>query len=260
MDTGRRSSAIQTAVAGHSHRLGNAALLLAAGMPRSASTWLYNAVRYALASHPHIAPLFVGGWIDDRNSLPAKPYTLLKLHDFVPELAGQAKLVFYSYRDIRDVVASLQRKFSYTPSLDFVGCLTALHERWLEVADEVIRYEDLLRDERPVILRIARRIGVTIDARAVADHLAGLSYLSPGPKNSQYHQTNLYHAQHVTDGRHGSWRETLDDEFLAEVENRYGGWLRQHGYSLSAPTPDRKAKPTASELLPGHADQTSSSR
>ena len=86
--------------------LNDSALILAAGMQRSASAWLYNAARLLLTSSPSVAEQFSCGWIGDWEQIPKKNYMLIKVHDFNKSLAGQSKCILYSFRDIRDVIAS----------------------------------------------------------------------------------------------------------------------------------------------------------
>ena len=87
-------------------------------MPRSGSTWLYNAARLLLRRAPQGGADLSGGWIGDWRRLPKRRRLLLKVHEFDPFLAKKARLVLYSYRDLRDALASCRRKFDIEPSLE----------------------------------------------------------------------------------------------------------------------------------------------
>ena len=107
-------------------------------MQRSGSTWLYNPVRLLLCSNAVIESDFCCGWLDDQAHLSEARYRLLKVHEFDGDLAEKSNRIFYSYRDIRDVVASSKRKFNYEPSIGMVDHLIATHARWEVVADYVM--------------------------------------------------------------------------------------------------------------------------
>lgn len=108
-----------------SHRtLGDSALILAASMPRSASTWLYNVARLLIARLPEAKDQFSCGWVGDWQAIPKKPYMPIKIHDYHQGFADASRLVLYSYRDIRDALASVKRKFDRQPSL-------ALADHWI---------------------------------------------------------------------------------------------------------------------------------
>ena len=63
-------------------------IILSAGMPRSGSTWLFNAARLLLRANGEPS----SGWIGDWSSLPRKPVLLLKVSEPV---AGGPPLVWY---------------------------------------------------------------------------------------------------------------------------------------------------------------------
>ncbi len=69
-------------------------LILSAGMPRSGSTWLYNAMRIMLKSDIGID--LGAGWIQDIEKFKDHDTILLKLHSYIPHLASKATFVAYS--------------------------------------------------------------------------------------------------------------------------------------------------------------------
>ena len=79
----------------------DASLILCAGIPRSGSTWLYNAARM-LASHPARGdhPVY-GAWIEHYDpSNPARVH-VVKVHEPDEKLAWRASAVLTSRRDLR---------------------------------------------------------------------------------------------------------------------------------------------------------------
>ncbi len=211
-------------------------------MPRSGSTWLYNVARLALQAQ-HGATAVAAGWIGDRGRLPTAPVQLLKVHDFDAGLAAGAWRVLWSYRDLRDVLASLQRKFGTPATLAGADHFVAQHGLWQPLAVHAMRYESMLQDPEAEVRAVCRALEVDpVHADAVLRGSQGLGYDSDGPRNDTYHETTLYHRGHVTDGRHGAWRGTLPRELAAALAQRHAGWLREHGYAsadgdAAAPAP-----------------------
>jgi hypothetical protein len=207
-------------------------LFLAAGMQRSGSTWLYNAARLILAHSPEISRQFSFGSLGDLKVIPAKPYMLIKLHEFNKYLAEKSDVILYSYRDIRDVVASLKRKFDSVPTLELSDYLVAQDEKWSAIANYTMRYEDMLHDKATVISNLISELNQqdVMNATDVLTQLEKLSYESPGSKGSIYHNTNQYHQGHITDGRHRSWDGQIGPGLIAQIEKRHEDWFRKRGY------------------------------
>jgi len=208
-------------------------LILAAGMERSASTWLYNAARLLISNSPELALHFSYGWIGDWNQIPKKNIMLIKVHDFNKPLVDKSKCILYSYRDIRDVIASCQRKFNMTPSLELADNLVVKHENWMKVADFIMRYETMLHKKEDIVADLARLFGfANVDPAEIIESIDGLNYKSEGDKNNMYNMTNLYHDGHITDGRHGSWKGLIDDNLIHQIEQKHQNWFKKHGYQL----------------------------
>ena len=221
LSTGRRQSACPV-TASMCKRLDGSVLILAAGMSRSASTWLYNAARLLLCSSPTIAQDFSCGWVDDLRKIPKKRYMLIKLHGYDQRLVNQATKVLYSYRDIRDVLASIQRKYGHAPTMERADHEVQQHELWTGVADFVIRYESMLSNKKRIVDQLAQTLGVEFfDSTAIVEEIEQLDYTSDGPRNRIYHEVNLLHAGHMTDGRHGAWKSAGDDALFRRIEEKH---------------------------------------
>lgn len=219
-----------------SHSLGESALICTVGMPRSASTWIYNATRLILGSVPSIANKLSYGWIGDFDSINKEKYILIKAHDYQPDIMKNAKFILYSYRDIRDVLASMMRKFNKAPSIDYADYLIDMHKDWVTRSDMVIKYENILTDpgKTDVVNKIAAMFGIKdIDAEQIIKSLGRLEYSSKGDKNEAYNTKNLYHKNHITDGRHGSWEGEIDPVLINDIEKKYADWFNEYQYPLS---------------------------
>lgn len=208
-------------------------LILAAGMPRSASTWLYNAVRLLISRLPGMDQQFSCGWIGDWRQIPRRRIMLIKVHDYHKQLVEQASCILYSYRDVRDAIASSLRKFGQPPTLEVADEYLSQYEKWTGVADFVMRYETMLEDRTGMVMQIARQLGIAdTDPDGITAAIAELGYRSEGPRNRHYHTTNLFHAGHITDGRHGSWKGVLDEPLVRAIEERHKAWFEKCGYTI----------------------------
>lgn len=208
-------------------------ITLAAGMPRSASTWLYNAARLVLCSSPIIARQFSGGWIADLNSLPRRRFMLLKIHDYHPQLVAKSAHVLYSYRDLRDVIASFLRHFGRALSLEEIDALMIQDQLWRQKADFTMQYERMMQDPAAVVEDIARVLKIPeVNSQAIVAEIASMDYDSPGPKTLGHHQINLFHRGHITDGRHGSWHQVLTPDMEKILVAKYHDWFVENGYTV----------------------------
>lgn len=206
-------------------------LFLSAGMPRSGSTWFYNAARLILCSHPAIRDRFSGGWIGDIARLPRQPYMLIKLHEFTPQLVSQAQCVLYSFRDPRDVLASAARMFGRPASLADAEHLLAQDALWRQHARLCLCYETMLAEPRATVAAMAAALEIEgIDPQALVTELADMSHQSPGGVANQPHPVNLYHRDHITDGRHGSWQDLVPASLAETLVERHRDWFVTHGY------------------------------
>jgi hypothetical protein len=205
--------------------------ILAAGMPRSGSTWLYNLTRLILDDNL-TSKEYWSGWIDDfhGDAASASGLSLIKIHEFDADLAASAAAIVYSYRDIRDVLASSQRMWGTPPSVQTAEALVAQFERWIAVCSIALRYDELVACPENAVRRVAAALGFKVDPHSLIGRLHELSFESPGRSACDYHRINLYHRNHVTHGGHGTWQGTVDPRLIEEVEARFAGWFERYGY------------------------------
>lgn len=210
-------------------------LFVASGMMRSGSTWLYNATRLVLSSSPTIKNNFSCGWSGDwkYKKIPEKEYTLIKIHDFNEMIVKQAHLIVYSYRDIRDVLASNLRTFTTPPTIESADSLIQTHEKWINVADLVVPYDRILNQKNTVIEELARCCEVdSVDASAIVEEINNLSYESEGERDDIHHKTNLFHSNHISDGSNGYWVNYLEKNLVEQIERKYRDWLEKYEYPI----------------------------
>jgi hypothetical protein len=210
-------------------------LILSAGMPRSGSTWLYNAARLLIKGSFGSKNNFSCGWIGDWNDIPKKEFTLIKIHDFDEQIVTKASTILYSYRDIRDAMASSFRKFKNPPTIEKANNLINMHSKWVEVTDFIMRYEDMLHNKMKIIddLKKLFHIDFELPSIDIIKNIDMLNYDCDGKKNVVYHEVNLFHKDHITCGEWGSWGKQIDQDIIKEIENRYRQWFVDNNYPLT---------------------------
>jgi len=209
-------------------------IYVCAGMYRSGSTWLYNAVRLILqcAGTPDLA----AGLISDRKKLLAHANTVIKVHGFDTGLISPGSIVLTSHRDLRDVAASLVRKFGSEAPLASLRETVDHHAKWTRVAAFDLRYEDLLKDEKGQVERVAGALRLPaaalagLDYAALAHEIGREKFDAKRSTAERYDAVNLLHDGHVTDGRHGSWSGTLSAAEIRAIEREFWPWLTKRGY------------------------------
>lgn len=209
-------------------------IIVSAGMPRSASTWLFNATRLLILKDPALAKNLCWGLPSDLDTLPDDKTRLVKTHGYDADLHKRSDYILYSYRDVRDAIASSVRKFGASPSIAMADTYIESFHLWTESANYTMRYESMLADKTGIIRSIASALALDPDnAAAVAAEIDSLSYDTAGDKNGIYNTENFLHQGHITDGRHGSWKGVLSDRLVKEIENKYADWLVDHEYPLT---------------------------
>lgn len=183
-------------------------------------------------------------------------FKVIKTHAFIPEAeqllrSGKAKAL-YSYRDIRDVIASLMtmQNSSFAKLRDEGVCYTILkaYEDWSRFGDiHISRYEDMVADVPGEVSRIARYLEITIseeEKAAIATEYSlerqkeRIRQIKPDQMGEKLNgntidpKTQLHH-NHINSGAQGKWRESLSNREVALVEHIARDWMKERGYSFS---------------------------
>jgi len=207
-------------------------------MYRSGSTWLFNAVRLILFRAN--VPGLVAGWIADKDSLLTHENSVIKVHSFDEDLAARnGTIVLTSHRDLRDIVASLDRKFKTGFALALLRETLESHTQWSKVAKLDLHYEDLLVDRVLQVKKVAEVLqlpGSILGQLPYDSLLAEIDFerFSETRKHSllPHDLTNLLHDGHITDGRHGSWKGYVPAAIVQDIEDEFRPWLEARGYPI----------------------------
>jgi len=184
-------------------------------------------------------PDFVSGFIDDQDELLKHRTVLIKLHRFRSDIAAKADIVLTSHRDLRDVVASAHRKFQTKFSTLTVNDWVKHYIKWTQYAVYDMHYEQLLVDRLAELKRVASVLQLpqkTLDRlpyEAILREVEGEKFVRQVSEGTPHDTVNLLHKDHITDGRHGSWKNVVPEEFIVAIEKEFRGWLTHRGYSVS---------------------------
>ena len=209
-------------------------IYVCAGMPRSGSTWLFNAVRLLL-KHAGV-PDLAGGYVGQMEERLTHRNAIIKLHPFDAEIAAKADVILTSHRDLRDVAASSYRRTRDEFTTALMSRRVKNHIRWAQCADYDLHYEQLLIDKLAEVKKIAAVLKLpeeTVDQlpyEAILREIEGEKFSEAVSETSQYDNVNLLFKGHITDGRHGSWKGIVPDDFIAVTEKEFRGWMVSKGY------------------------------
>ncbi len=229
-------------------------------MHRSGSTLVWQIARQLLDGAPGLRnPRGVSTEEYPAAAAHADDLLMAKVH-FRPALnrddfPDDGARYLYTYRDPRDVVASLYRKGRFKPDDPERGArpsrLTVRRELrgdefWTSKSDVWIgRYEDF-RDDVPGLVRtLAGYLDVPVDDARVNQIVrdVDLAAQEERAKAAREHGVDddlRVTSNHITDGREGAWRDTLTSDELVAIEAESARWLVEHGYQVETEVGRRK--------------------
>lgn len=170
--------------------------ILIAGMPRSGSTWCYNAARLLLAwsgAKVHST------WIADYDPHHAAPIHLVKVHE-PRDVAFTPDIILTTWRPYAECLASLVRMgwISSDPDdirAEFSG-RKAIHTYWKARSDLETDYADIVGAPARAISEIARVLGLETDAERDARIARELSAMRNPDGSATYDPETLMHPGH----------------------------------------------------------------
>lgn len=230
-------------------------IVVVCGQHRSGSTLAWQIAHELLSrTRPVSSPMRTDPgrlWL---HALRPRHVRMVKVH-FSPAMAKRhfpqrGAQYLYTFRDPRDVAASLIRKGRYSTGHERRGPdgVTAIVRRELR-GDAfwrtrenlwVGRYEDISGDVPGLVRSLADFLHVHVDDESVAhivDHVSVEKQRQRvvDSRVSGVDPSLRITANHITDGTEGSWRSTLTPEEVAAIETVAGDWMRAHGYACEQP-------------------------
>jgi hypothetical protein len=227
-------------------------LVLVCGMHRSGSTLVWQITRLLLEGQPGLRNPrdvelkdFAGAAADPDDLLMAKVHYRPTFTE--EEFPREGAIYLYTYRDLRDAIASLYRKGRYTkrdprrgPRNSRLAARRELagNDMWTSMPGVwVAKYEDF-RDDVPGLVR---NLATTLQIDLTEERLAAICAEVDIDAQKQRVQAALVVGidedsritqNHITDGREGAWRDTLTEGELGAIELESGAWLVTHGYTV----------------------------
>jgi hypothetical protein len=200
-------------------------MILSAGLPRSGSTWLFNALRLLLTEE---GKSFKSGWCDDLD-LTGKENFLVKVHGKRPDLAERAYFVATCHRDLRDIAQSLLSMgwCSIDNIVGLVGSIRRDHEYWIKIASVNLSYEDILSNSERCLTDLSKAIKIEAHIPSITQKISNLAVPDTYDKKE-----TLLHPGHRQDGRSGRWRDQLPEAIAVQIELENRDWLERFGYAV----------------------------
>ncbi len=205
-------------------------LIIVAGMRQTGSTALFNIIRLALEAL-QLEFFSCYSEADDcvTKALEKKCICLVKTHELRDDLLSAASIIITARRDLRDTVASAQRRGF--PVLKKVGGPTeyakynrALHDIWLPYTTYEFVYERFMTDPVLLISEILVVLGVkNVSPQEIYGKVSNL------PTND--YETTLLSPSHITDpDRVLSFSDSLERPIIEAIELQHSCWLGRYGY------------------------------
>lgn len=238
-------------------------LLVVCGMHRSGSTLVWQIARQLLDGTDGLRnPRGIATSEFPSAAADGSDLLMAKVH-FRPSMAredfpDEGAKYLYTYRDPRDVIASLYRKARFKPDDPERGArnsrLAVRRELrgdafWRKKPDVwVRRYEDF-KDDVPALIRdLAGFLAVQVDDQRVAEITAEVDLAAQAERAVQAKRHGVdddlrVTSNHITDGRQGAWRDTLTDAEVVAIEGESALWLVEHGYQVETAVGRRKSAP-----------------
>ena len=207
-------------------------LILSAGIPRSGSTWLYNAVRLLLSAGGHEG--LEAAWIEDYDRDSPAAIHLVKLHEPAPALLEKSSLVLTSRRDLRDIACSV-RRMNWAKSdeelLAFLEGVVAQHRYWAAEAAHEMVYEAMVADRLAALAGIAKALGLAPNQQALGEVAQQIDRLEHSPGSGDaYDKLSLLHHAHRGRGDVSVYPGELSATVARRIEDQFGDWLSAQGY------------------------------
>ena len=240
--------------------------VLCAGLPRSASTWLFNAVADLLRSSAGAAPDDASATVEQfhAESMDAFPelrelpdYLVVKTHLAPPSMRLLWRIaegpVLITVREPRDAVASLMSAFSFTFDAAFKvveSAAACMVELALLGTPLILRYEDRFFDREETMATLALHLGAAVSTDSAAEIFNSLSreavatkiedltqqgVFGPDATSERFDPQTQWHPGHLGSGEIGQYSNVLPPWQQARVMLGTSEFYRTFGYPFDLP-------------------------
>ena len=230
-------------------------LVVTAGAPSSASTWVTNVVTDLLMVERTTVFRVFADTLADVPKLSGARDIVLKCHHPKPDLrilaaTGAAKVIL-SIRDPRDCVASIMQRFGRDArqAIDDVTSSLAYLDDLSDEGALILRYEDRFFDDPGTVGLISdylglcvaeaerRQIGRRYEAGNVMALISTISAMPPSQTHTRSdsieHIATGFHTGHISDRRSNKYRELLTEREIKFCEAVSSQAMVRYGYGGS---------------------------
>jgi len=184
-------------------------IVISAGLPRSGSTWQFNAARLIL---DQAGTKYYAAWVKDYDPTRPEPVHLIKAHQFRTIPAHYDKII-YSHRKIEECLASLMRVGWLPETASAVkqrrAMFRKMHWKWLLKAHARISYRNLKRQPGKMVQTIGKALGHPLTT-SEADSLAVAIDALGSKTRKTIDQVTQLRPDHRSDG-------SYQEDYLARV-------------------------------------------
>ncbi len=244
--------------------------IICAGAVRSGSTLQFNIVYEILI---HTKNCFKPPYTDE-NDFPKirekynhiKEYKIIKVHRVTPiienEIVNNNAILFYTYRDIRDVICSLISKGWIKNDLksiiDATNSYLSNYAEWAKLQgynSYVTKYENFYNNIRNELDNISSFFNVKMNtnilnniekkynAKKLKNELKEIDSNSIQTYGKLIFDKNtLFHKNHITNLLPNSYLNSLNHETILTIEKIAMDWLVEHEYKLNNYDIQKKTK------------------
>ncbi|MBK8907403.1 MAG: hypothetical protein IPM60_05735 [Rhodospirillales bacterium] len=238
-------------------------IVICNGMLRSGSTLQYNIAAMVLETKYNLERVgFLGHLIRPKERArlewlrQSNRWAIVKTHDppLPQDFYTDRVHVLFSYRDVRDIAASIKKKWAYPfeQILSDLDATIAIENSFVDIPGVLVQPYDLLfADIASAARQIAHQLGVALaDERVFTiadfltagsrqDDISGSGYIlrrlaSRIINRTNYDPETLLHSDHISAscGNDGDWANQFSASEIDVLNDRYAGWLASHGYPM----------------------------
>jgi len=201
-------------------------LIFSAGMPRSGSTLLFNMLKLILESE-HKEKL-QSGWVEEIDELKTADVYLIKTHHLNRMFIWRAGHTYYTFRDIRDVLVSREKKFKKEPNIGIVRYYIRQFEVAKKNSVRMFQYEKMISDKKNVLEQLAIDLEVSIDSEVLLKQLPDPA--GAGSDKGWHDKDTLLHNGHVTGTEKREWERALPAKLQNQIHQEFDWWFQKYGY------------------------------
>lgn len=201
-------------------------IVLVAGMPRSGSTWLFNAANLVLNLKFNKV---CATWITDYDQTANEPCHLVKAHR-AEQVNFKPTIILTSRRPLAECIASSVRmgwlKNDPHAIANAIKLQQQLYMYWHSMSHYEVNFADMLASPDNVIAELGKKLGVSMTPEASSAIASKLHNLTPpeGSVDRRYDPVTLLHPNHrgLEDTKRiaNDVRQLMTEHGLTDIEPR----------------------------------------